>query len=242
MTIPQIAFFYAGAGLYLMYALGVAGRWTRRYARMSRRPHATGLWMAAIGLGAMAVACAVRAVIVVIRWSGGTVPQPLMAGVAFLLVVSILLFVVGVTYSGARARVTSLRLWLRRRRDHRRLTPLWQLLAEVYPENVLRPASSALGDRWRARRVHRRYHRRIVECRDGLVDISPYLVDKGDDTDVLDLEPAELADRLRNAVTTIGKGALVPRQAVPLAMPQGDDREADARQLIAVSDALRLSA
>ncbi|MEV5468059.1 MAB_1171c family putative transporter [Streptomyces griseoincarnatus] len=242
MTIPQIAFFYGGAGLYLMYALGVAGWWTRQYARMSRRPHATGLWMAAIGLTAMAVACAVRAVFVAIRWTGGTVPQPLMAGVAFLLVVSILLFVAGVTYAGARARITSLKLWLRHRRDHRRLTPLWQLLSEAYPENVLRPASAALRDQWRARGVHRRYHRRIVECRDGLVDISPYLVDKAEDTEVLELDPAELAERLRQAVTTIGKGALSPRQAVPLAMPQGDDRDADVRQLIAVSDALRMSA
>ncbi|MFF7393238.1 MAB_1171c family putative transporter [Streptomyces scabiei] len=242
MMIPQIAFFYGGAGLYLMYALGVAGRWTRRYARMSRRPHATGLWMAAIGLTAMAVACAVRAVIVAIRWSGGTVPQPLMTGVAFLLVVSILLFVAGVTYPGARARITSLTLWPRHRRDHRRLTPLWQLLAEAYPENVLRPASPTLRDRWRARSVHRRYHRRIVECRDGLVDISPYLGYTAEDTEVLDLDPAELAERLRQAITTIGKGALSPRQAVPLAIPQEDDREADVRQLIAVSDALRLSA
>lgn len=136
MTIPQLAFFYAGAGLYLTYVLAVTARWTGQYARMSRRPHATGLWMAAIGLGAMAVACAVRAVIVGIRWSGGTVPHPLMAAVALWLVVSILLFVAGITYSGARARITAMKLWLRRRRDHRRLAPLWQLLAEAYPENV----------------------------------------------------------------------------------------------------------
>ncbi|MBV9024167.1 MAG: hypothetical protein JO362_10330 [Streptomycetaceae bacterium] len=242
MKIPQIAFFYGCAGLYLMYALGVAGRWTFLYARMSRRPHATGLWMAAIGLSAMAVACAVRAVMVAIRWRGGAVPQALTAGVAFLLMVSILLFVAGVTYPGARARVASLRLWLRHRRDYRRLAPLWQLLSQAYPGNVLRPASATLRDRWRARGVHRRYHRRIVECRDGLVDISPYLVDNAEDTEALDLEPAELAKRLRQAVSTIGKDALMTRQAVPLAMPEGDDREADVRQLIAVADALRLSA
>ncbi|MGP3948501.1 MAB_1171c family putative transporter [Streptomyces sp. 7N604] len=241
MTISQIAFFYAGAGVYLMYALSVAGQWTRRYARMSSRPHSTGLWMAAIGLGAMAVACAVRAVIVAIRWGGGTVPRPLMAGVAFLLVVSILLFVAGVTYPGASARIASVRLWLRHRRDYRRLTPLWQLLSEAYPENVLRPASPALRDQWRARGVHRRYHRRIVECRDGLVDISPYLVDEEDDSSVLDLDAAELADRLRQAVTRIGQGDPAPRQAVPLAMSLGDDRESDVRQLIAVSDALHPS-
>jgi hypothetical protein len=157
-------------------------------------------------------------------------------------VVSILLFVVGVTYPGARARIASLALWPRHRRDHRRLTPLWQLLAEAYPENVLRPAAPTLRDRWRARGVHRRYHRRIVECRDGLVDISPYLGYTVEDTEVLDLDPAELAERLRWAASTIGKGSLAPRQAVPLAVPRADDREADVRQLIEVSDALRLPA
>ncbi|MFD7580541.1 MAB_1171c family putative transporter [Kitasatospora sp. NPDC059817] len=239
MTIPQIAFFYGGAGLYLMYALAMAARWTRRYARMSRRPHSTGLWMAAAGLGAMAVACAIRAVIVSVRAAGVEIPEPVMAPVAFLLVASILLFAAGITYSGARARFASLRLWLRHRREHRRLAPLWELLTEAYPENVLRPASPAVLDRWRARGVHRRYHRRIVECRDGLVDISPYLLDEGESGGLLDVDAKELAARLHKASTRIGEGAPVPRRAVPLAMALGSDRRSDVKQLIAVSDALR---
>lgn len=239
MTVPQIAFFYAGAGLYLMYALGMAYRWTAQYARMSRRPHSTGLWMTAVGLAAMAVACAIRAVIVAVRWGGGEVPHPVMAAVAFLLVASILLFAAGITYFGARARLSSLRLWLRHRRDHRRLAPLWELLTEAYPGTVLRPASPAALDRWRARGVHRRYHRRIVECRDGLVDISPYLLDDGDDSAMLDLGTDELAARLRRAAGRIEEGVPAPRRAVPLAMALGSDRESDVKQLIEVSDALR---
>ncbi|MGX2994869.1 MAB_1171c family putative transporter [Streptomyces sp. JNUCC 64] len=239
MTIPQVALFYAGAGLYLMYALAMAARWTRRYARMSQRPHSTGLWMAAAGLGAMAVACAVRAVFVAFRSAGVDVPTAVMAPVAVLLVVSILLFAAGITYPGARARISSLRLWLRHRRDHRRLAPLWELLTEAYPENVLRPASPAALDRWRARGVHRRYHRRIVECRDGLVDISPHLLDEGDDGGLLDVDARDLAARLHRAAARVGEGVPAPRPAVPLAMALGSDRQSDVRQLIAVSDALR---
>ncbi|MER8036125.1 MAB_1171c family putative transporter [Streptomyces hydrogenans] len=244
MTVPQIAFFYGGAGLYLMYALTVTARWTYRFARLSRRPHATGLWMAATGLGIMAGACGVRAVFVAVRWSGGTVTPALMAAVALLLVVSILLFVTGITYPGVRARIASIRLWFRHRRDHRRLEPLWRLLAEALPENVLGAASPAMSDRWRARKVHRRYHRRIVECRDGLVDLGPYLSvgDQEVDGAALSRDPAELATRLRQAVAQIGEDAPAPRQVVPLAMAFGDDREADVRQLIAVSDALRRAA
>ncbi|MGW3163337.1 MAB_1171c family putative transporter [Streptomyces sp. NPDC001142] len=243
MTTPQIAFFYGGAGLYLMYALGMACRWTHRYARMSRRPHSTGLWMAAVGLGVMAVACAIRAVIVAVRWTGEDVPMPLMASVAFLLVAAIALFLGGITYSGARARISSFRLWLQHRRDHRQLAPLWELLSEAHPENVLRPASQAALDRWRARGVHRRYHRRIVECRDGLVDISPYLLDEDEDESaVLSADPAELAARLRRAATRIGGGVPAPRPPIPLAMALGSDRRSDVKQLIAVSDALRAAA
>lgn len=242
MTTPQISFFYGGAGLYLMYALGMACRWTSRYARISRRPHSTGLWMAAVGLGAMAVACAIRAVIVAVRAADVEVSEPLMAAVAFLLVASILTFAAGITYSGARARISSLRLWLCHRRDHLRLAALWELLAETYPDNVLRPASAAALDRWRARGVHRRYHRRIVECRDGLVDISPYLLDEGDDSTVLNIDSAELAARLRRASARVEKGAPAPRRAVRLAMALGSDPESDVKQLIAVSDALRAAA
>ncbi|MFD6347779.1 MAB_1171c family putative transporter [Streptomyces roseolus] len=244
MTVPQIAFFYGGAGLYLMYALTVTARWTYQFARLSRRPHSTGLWMAAAGLAIMAGACGVRAVFVAVRWSGGTVTHSLMSAVALLLVVSILLFVAGITYPGVRTRIATIRLWVRHRRDHRRLEPLWQLLAEAYPGNVLGAASPAFRDRWRARRVHRRYHRRIVECRDGLVDISPYLSVGGHEIDgvALSRDPAELAARLRQAAAQVGDGTPAPRQAMPLAMTLGDDREADVRQLIAVSDALRRAA
>ncbi|MFD6417924.1 MAB_1171c family putative transporter [Streptomyces sp. NPDC060194] len=238
MTIPQIAFFYLAAGLYLMYALGWACRWTCRYARRSRRPHSTGLWLAAFGLGSMAAACAIRAAIVAVRWTDGHVPEPLMNTVALGLVASILLFVAGVTYSGARSRITASRLWLQHRRDYRRLDPLWKLLAGTFPENVLRPASPTAADRWRARGVHRRYHRRIVECRDGLVDISPHLVDENDGT-VLDIGAKELAARLRRASVRVGQGVSAPRRVVPLAMASGSDRQSDVRQLIAVSEALR---
>jgi hypothetical protein len=242
MTIPQVAMFYLCAGLYMTYAIGMAGRWSARYARKSGRPHATGLWITAIGLGSLAVACGVRAVFTVVRWSGGSVPHPLMTSAAALLTVSSLLFVVGITYSGLRARITSTRLWLRRRRDHRRLAPLWELLTEINPKNELKPASRTRWDRWRARGVHRRYHRRIVECRDGLVDISPYLAAVDEESDLLSLEPAELARRLRRASATIRQGTTAPARAVPLAKPKGDDRDSDVDQLIAVSEALRLTA
>ncbi|MGW0546641.1 MAB_1171c family putative transporter [Streptomyces altiplanensis] len=235
MTIPQAAVFYLVAGVYLMYALATAARWTRRYARMSAKPHSTGLWVAGAGMSAMAVACAVRAVIVAIRWGGGSVPGPLMSAVALLLVVSILLFVFGITYPGVRTRISSYRLWLQHRRAHRQLEPLWTLMVETFPHLVLPTGSLSWRARWRARGVHRRYHRRLVECRDGLVQISPHLSTIG-----FDDSPEHLAQRLRDAVHAHQRASAEPTPPRPLAFPRQRSREADLQELLAMSDALRL--
>ncbi|MFI6287625.1 MAB_1171c family putative transporter [Streptomyces sp. NPDC051018] len=240
MTVSQVAGFYLVAGLYMTYALAAAGMWTRHYARASRRPHSTGLWIAAWGMSGMAVACAVRAVFVVTRWAGGAIPEGLLNAVEALLVVSIMAFVLGITYLGAWSRYSASRLWLSRRRTHRRLEPLWRLLSETYPDTVLQPQPTWAG-RLRARGVHRRYHRRIVEIRDGLLRISPHLYASSGD-DLLALDPPELARRLRAATAKAGTGARAAGTAFPLAAPDADGREADARQLVKLADALRVSA
>ncbi|MEW1632650.1 MAB_1171c family putative transporter [Streptomyces sp. NPDC093801] len=238
MTITQLAVFYGVAGLYLMYALAAAGVWTVRYARMSPRPHATGLWITAVGLLAMAVACAVRAVFVAVRWEGGVVPHSVMATVAMLLVVSIILFVAGVSYSAARSRLAAFRLWQEHRRGYRRLAPLWELLASRFPEIVLNGSSSRLEE-WGLRGVHRRYHRRVVECRDGLVRISPYLGEL-EAEELMHVGPDLLAGRLRAAYQ--GPASEAAQPVVALAVPQQDDRSSDAAHLFALSDALRTAA
>lgn len=237
MTITQLAAFYGIAGLYLTYALGAAGVWTVRYARLSPRPHSTGLWITAVGLLAMAAACAVRAVFVATRWQGGTVPKDLMASVAMLLVVSILLFVVGVSYSGARSRLSALRVWRQHRRGYHRLDALWTLLSARFPETVLASRSTLL-ERWGVRGVHRLYHRRVVECRDGLVRISPLMGDLTPE-ELMSMDANVLADRLRAAAAADVHMREEAQPVIPLAVPRTDSRGADAAHLFALSDALR---
>lgn len=226
MTIGRVAVFYLVAGLYLMYAAAAAFWWTQRYARLSQRPHATGLWLTATGLALMAGACAVRSVFVVIRSQGGSVPPALTGAIALLLMVAIMLFTVGVSYTGARSRLAAFRVWRRRRRLYRRLQPLWLLLTEACPDRVMLPASASRPDRWS---VHRRYHRRVVECRDGLVSISPYLHGPADPSNTV----AQLAaQRIHNAV---GPGTTL------FTVPRQRSAEADVEQLVALSDALARS-
>ncbi|MDF3290167.1 MAB_1171c family putative transporter [Streptomyces silvisoli] len=240
MTIPQVAAFYLTAGLYMLYALAAACYWTRRYARMSQRPLSTGLWMAAVGLLGMAMVCAVNAVLVIVRSGGGAVPKPLTVTVAVTLMVSLVLLAFGFTYPGVRARFAALRVWREHRRIHRQLEPLWRLLCRAYPQSVLKPSATAWRDRWRAGGVHRRYHRRVVECRDGLVHISTHLQCYRHDGAIVDLAPPEvLAQHLRTAVETVTNGAPISERATPLAVPPDDDRDTDVRQLVALAQALR---
>ncbi|MGX1675586.1 MAB_1171c family putative transporter [Streptomyces sp. NPDC055400] len=241
MTVWQVAFFYAVAGVYLMYALTVAGLWTRRYARLSMRPHSTGLWAAGAGMVGMATACAMRAVIVAARWRGAAVSDSVLLCVALILVCSSLLFVLGITYPGLRTRLSLCRLWLRHRREHARLEPLWLLMTEAAPHVVLKSDSRSRWDQWRARGVHRRHHRRFVECRDGLVEISPYLESNPRSDAVSDETNVDrVAEQLRAAVYSRRSG--VPTNAATPTMPTlpgPRSREADMQELLALSDALR---
>ncbi|MQT05057.1 hypothetical protein FF041_34455 [Streptomyces jumonjinensis] len=233
MTIPQVAVFYFAGGFYLAYALAVAGVWTRRYARVSKRPHSTGLWMAAIGMFAMAASSLVRMGFVVIRSQGGHVPLDLMNVVARVLMVSIFLFFIGVTYPGVRTRASACRLWFVQRRAYGRLEPLWTLIAEAFPHLVLDGGTPSWGERRGLRGVRRRYYRRVVECRDGLVHLAPYMAADGADG-TSDPAVKRAAAVLRQAVADQGgePGAL-------LEIVRDRDRTADRGQLCLLSDAVR---
>ncbi|MCX4731510.1 MAB_1171c family putative transporter [Streptomyces sp. NBC_01363] len=250
MTVPHVAAFYLVAGLYLMYTLTASFFWTQHYARISQRPLSTGLWLAAVGLAGMAAACLIRAVFVVIRSQGSPVPDVLTVAASVLLVVTVPLFVIGVAYPAVRNRIAVMHIWRQHRQLHRQLYPLWLLLSEAFPHTVLQTSNSASWhDRWRARRVHRRYHRRIIECRDGLVQISPYLAaldQSGATSDTT--TPERVARRLRDAAHTCDRrtagavGSAWTAGATPeasSAIPQQQYRNDDVQELLSLSEALR---
>ena len=158
----------------------------------------------------------------------------------FLLLIGIVLFVVGMAYPTVKTRMAALRVWRRHRRAYRRLRPLWTVLNEQFPQDALsRVPASRVRDALTLRSVHRRYYRRVIECRDGLVRISPYLAD---------LDPAELSDpdrlatKLSGALRAHANGETVAPQAIPLALPAEDSLEADVDRLIELSQAVERTA
>jgi len=145
-----------------------------------------------------------------------------------------LLVLIGFVLPGARVRWVAGRVWWRHLRDYHRLRPLWTMLHEAFPEDALsRAPASAWRDTLSLRAVNRRFYRRVIECRDGLVRASGRLP-AGAPTD-----PAAIADWLRAALrTTPSEDDIVA--AHPIAVPADGGLEADVRELVALSRELRV--
>lgn len=236
---PALVSFYLIADLYLVYALAMALRWTCAYARVSQRPLATGLWLAAGGIGAMAASCAIRTVLTVVRWQGGAVPPAVTRTTSVTIAIAVPLFFIGVSYPGVATRITAVRLRRQHHRMYRRLEPLWEMLHEAYPEHSL---DRSPARRWRENLLplgaHRRYYRRVIECRDGLVRISPHLAAAEGSAQDRPRWADDLADRLY----VVLHGERLPAasaQAVAVAMPLTQSLEDDVQQLAELSDAVR---
>ncbi|GAB3435093.1 MAB_1171c family putative transporter [Actinophytocola sediminis] len=238
---PAIALFYIAANGYLLYAFTAAGVWTRRYARGAEPRLRAGLRVASIGLASISLASLIFVLSNVGRWLGSPASPPIVMTSVFLLLAGIVLFLAGVIYPNVVTRLAVARVWLRHRRAYGQLRPLWTILNERFPQDAL---NRAPVNQWRdalsLRGVHRRYYRRVIECRDGLVRISPYLASRDAATDDLTV-PAHLARRLTDALQAHAAGETAPQQAIPVAVPRDDSLDADADQLIELSSAVRRS-
>ncbi|MGW5609483.1 MAB_1171c family putative transporter [Streptomyces sp. NPDC003753] len=236
---PALVSFYLVADVYLVYALAMALRWTCSYARASQRPLATGLWLTAVGIGAMAASCTIRTVLTVVRWQGKTVPHAVTWTSSVIIALAVPLFLIGVSYPGVATRMAAVRVRRQHCRMYRRLGPLWQMLNEAYPEHTLyRMPAKPWRDHLLPLGVHRRYYRRVIECRDGLVRISPHLTPLAGPVEDQPGWADDLADQLYAALHSEQLPA-APAQAVAVAMPLTQSLEDDVRQLAQLSDAVR---
>lgn len=230
-----VTVFSAAADLYYVYATGSCAVWAFRYASETPRRLRPGLWLASLGLGVFAIASAAALLIVL-----GLLPPSLYGDVLVeVMGLAIVAFAAGVVVVGLVGRGVALRVWWRHRRYARALHPLWSVLCAVYPSDTLERAS---GDWWFDRilphQVHRRYWRRWMEVRDGLVQLSPHLVRAGYDP----ARPAdEQTETFRAALRRVADGEQPESShAVPVAVPADDSSErADVQELLRLSTALR---
>jgi hypothetical protein len=225
-----ITVFYALGNGYLLYGFATMFVWARRYARGAEPRLRRGLLITSTGLALLVPADAIFVSSNVSRYFGEPLPRWLLTTAVWFLLPGVLLCVAGVVYPIAAMRIAATRLWLRHLRAYHRLGPLWTLLNESFPEDALHRVPSK-RDAFSLRGVHRRYYRRVIECRDGLVRISPYVAETPDEL--------PLAERLRAGLETWKSGAVTLRRPVALAVPEHDGMDADVRELEELAVALR---
>jgi hypothetical protein len=221
---------------YMGIAFAAAVLWTRRYARSADPRLRRGLAVASVGLASLAFGEIWFVTASLAHWAGVPVAYWLFPIGLYFIMPGTAIFMIGFAYPAVRMRLAALRIWWQHRRTYRQLAPLWTLLHERFPENTLgRIPTSPWRDALSLRTVHRRYYRRVIECRDGLVRISPYLTLNGNGHN------ASLAEALRHTLQANPDDAPTPHRAVPLAIPTTHDLDADARELVTLSQALRHS-
>lgn len=246
---PAGAVFTITADLYLAFGFATAFFWARRYAREANPRLARGLRIASVGLAAIVLANCVFIPEIILRWAGASSPSTLAetsgtaatvlgaAAAAVFLVPGVVIFLAGVIYPAAAMRVTALRVWAGHRRVYRQLDPLWTVLHAHFPDDELqRVTPSPWRDLLRFRGMHRRYYRRVVECRDGLVRISPYLLPRtSEDNPRYD----DLARSLKHALAARAAGQQARSvHATPIVVAASDSLDADVRELVSLSRAM----
>lgn len=236
--IPGVALFYLGAGLYLIYGMIACVIWMSRYYRTADHDLRIGLRLGGIGFALSAAGSILRALYIVVAWVFGVTSAVLLTIAAPLIVLGITLFLVGISYPGVRSRLAALGRQRRHRRHYQQLAPLWTLLVKAYPNIVLRDVPGRPLDRLRPRHVHRRYYRRVIEIRDGLVQLSPYL--RTDLAAVAVDTPQSAAADLKAALARKATGENTDRKA-RLVLPGGaNDIEADVQPLLSLARAVEL--
>jgi hypothetical protein len=231
-----VALFYLGAGLYLIYGLIACTAWIVRYLRVADRNLRIGLRLSAAGLASAAVGSVFRALYIVVAWAFGPVVRILLLlGVPFVIIGGAL-FLAGVTYPGVRARLSSMRRRRRHRHEHQALDPLWTVLVGAFPSIVLRTPPRGPAEWLSPRSVHRVYYRRVIEIRDGLVQLSPYL--DADFGEVVATDPRAAATALKTALRRYSAGEESDGRAKQVLPAGADDIESDVRPLLALSAAM----
>ncbi|GGZ53321.1 hypothetical protein GCM10010387_54380 [Streptomyces inusitatus] len=239
MAEPAIASFYVIGNAYFIHAYLASGRWALRYARKAAQHFGYGLLIVALGLFGLALTSVNRMILVVLRIGEPGSHQELNTVNWSISNWAMGITLAGICYSASVQLFTRLRSVAHHRRMYRELTPLWTALTAAYPELVLDQPRA--GFRWprpyRYRTQEQRFYRRFIECRDGLVRLSPYLSRVAPGAD-LARAPADRLARYITEALALNSTAEPPYagvSAVRVAIPVGGDLDADARELIAIS-------
>jgi hypothetical protein len=229
--------FYLIGLTYFGLATVAAARAAWHYSRLTEPRVALGLRLIVAAL-TLAMVIPIERITALVLWACGAFMPPAADHIsAILQSLSIPIFVAGFILPAAISRALALRRWRRHRREYHQLAPLWNSLHEVFPDDALtRPASGSWRDAVTISSIHRRCHRRAIECRDGLVRLSPYWNALDADVDAQSPEtPEHQALRFGASLRALRDGATPANHARLVLAPPTPDRDSDVAQLTALS-------
>lgn len=218
------AIFYLIASAYLAYGFVACVRSVAKFLRLADGYLRTSLLMLIGGLGLLAFGSLVQIVFVLGGVSGRASMPWLLATSRVLSVLGVVAFLLGISFPMVHSRWQAYRSRGRRRRDAATLTPLWQLVTEAVPGVVLpdrRGGPTAM------------LHRRVVEIRDALTQLSPYLPESFDTAGV-----GAQAMMLRSAAEDYRSSGASGGAVRHLLPPDGTGLDADAAPLLPVAERL----
>ncbi len=235
---PAVLAFYLFGNLYMLYATLSGARLTWSAAEgIGSRAVRISLQVAGSGLVLCAVGCHLpRSTEMAGQLVTGT---ELIPGTAVwtppALAAGIVVFSTGLLYPGLRSAVLQLRFHLRRRREYRRLGPLWDLVQATFPALILLPParSGVLAVRGPS---PLRYYRRVVECRDGLAEASSWLSEPAPDNATVEHQARLIHDAVERCSAGQSRPSVTPVSV--FAAPGEAGTNADTAALMHLADAL----
>lgn len=163
------------------------------------------------------------------------VPHGLDVASGAVLGVGIVVFFLGILYPALRTVVLKTTAWARNQVRFRRLRPLWLALVHAFPFIALYPPRGPWREAVGLLTFRQRYYRRLIECRDGLLLVSPYITEPALRREGEPHPLAEQAELVRTALDRVERGAEPAESPTTLAAPATVSMEADARELVGLA-------
>ncbi len=230
MSVREVGFalFFLIASGYLVYGFLSCARSVRKFVKVADGYLRVSLTVVALALGLLVLGSLAQILFVLLGVMGFTGDDWLLSASTILSAAGVVGFLLGVSYPMLHARWRSMMARRRSDREDRELKPLWSLVTEAIPEVVL-PSKRRYSARVRL-------HRRVVETRDALTQLSPALP-----ADFEAAEPDTQAAMLRAAVQEYVDGGPVRGPVRDILPSQGSGIHADVAPLLRLARGIESS-